>query len=179
MVVGGIGATTVFDGRHALGQLIGAQAMDTANIGARAWGRHGRRPPSVPLRSSGTVRAAGRRGRNDRRGGGEHTTHDAGGRRGRARRRQQPAGDLRPGSLELPSTWRCRKRRWARSVWQRRQGRPTHLGWAADRDGRPTTDPTEAIAGMLLPVGGAKGFGLALAIGCSPACCPVARRAAR
>ena len=34
-------------------------------------------------------------------------------------------------------------------------------GWAADAQGRPTTDPAAAIAGMLLPAAGAKGFGLA------------------
>ncbi len=37
-------------------------------------------------------------------------------------------------------------------------------GWAADSDGRPTTDPSEAIKGMLLPAAGPKGFGLALMI---------------
>jgi LDH2 family malate/lactate/ureidoglycolate dehydrogenase len=36
--------------------------------------------------------------------------------------------------------------------------------WAVTADGEPTTDPAAAIAGMLLPTGGAKGFGLALLI---------------
>jgi (2R)-3-sulfolactate dehydrogenase (NADP+) len=37
-------------------------------------------------------------------------------------------------------------------------------GWALDRDGRPTTDPKEAIEhGSLFPIGGAKGAVLALA----------------
>ncbi|MBR1217060.1 Ldh family oxidoreductase [Bradyrhizobium sp. U87765 SZCCT0131] len=45
-----------------------------------------------------------------------------------------------------------------------RRGEPLPAGWAVDADGQPTTDPTAAIAGMLLPAGGAKGFGLALAI---------------
>ena len=36
--------------------------------------------------------------------------------------------------------------------------------WAVDAAGHPTTDPAAALAGMLLPAGGAKGFGLALAI---------------
>lgn len=36
--------------------------------------------------------------------------------------------------------------------------------WAVTAQGEPTTNPTEAIAGMLLPSGGAKGFGLALMI---------------
>ncbi len=37
-------------------------------------------------------------------------------------------------------------------------------GWAADAEGRPTTDPAKAIAGMLLPAAGPKGFGLAVMI---------------
>jgi (2R)-3-sulfolactate dehydrogenase (NADP+) len=37
-------------------------------------------------------------------------------------------------------------------------------GWALDREGRPTTDPKEAIeGGSLFPIGGAKGAMLALA----------------
>lgn len=35
-------------------------------------------------------------------------------------------------------------------------------GWATDADGRPTTDPQKAIKGFLSPVGGPKGFGLAM-----------------
>jgi LDH2 family malate/lactate/ureidoglycolate dehydrogenase len=37
-------------------------------------------------------------------------------------------------------------------------------GWATDARGVPTTDPAAAIAGMLLPAAGAKGFGLAFMI---------------
>src|SRR5450759_3124048 len=36
--------------------------------------------------------------------------------------------------------------------------------WAVTAQGIPTTDPSEAIAGMLLPSGGAKGFGLSFLI---------------
>ncbi len=36
--------------------------------------------------------------------------------------------------------------------------------WATDADGQSTTDPTRALAGMLLPTGGPKGYGLALMI---------------
>jgi LDH2 family malate/lactate/ureidoglycolate dehydrogenase len=36
--------------------------------------------------------------------------------------------------------------------------------WAIDAGGRPTTDPAAAIAGMLLPAAGPKGFGLAFVI---------------
>jgi LDH2 family malate/lactate/ureidoglycolate dehydrogenase len=37
-------------------------------------------------------------------------------------------------------------------------------GWATDADGVPTTDPAQAIRGMLLPAGGPKGFALAAMI---------------
>ena len=36
------------------------------------------------------------------------------------------------------------------------------LGWAVDRDGHPTTNAEAALGGSLLPVGGAKGYGLAV-----------------
>lgn len=38
------------------------------------------------------------------------------------------------------------------------------LGWAVDAGGIPTTSPEAAVAGALLPAGGAKGFGLAFMI---------------
>ncbi len=38
-------------------------------------------------------------------------------------------------------------------------------GWMVGRDGRPLTDPTKRGEGFLLPIGGAKGYGLSLAIG--------------
>lgn len=36
--------------------------------------------------------------------------------------------------------------------------------WATDREGRPTTDPAQALKGFLLAIGGHKGYGLALAV---------------
>ncbi|HET6500686.1 MAG TPA: Ldh family oxidoreductase [Amycolatopsis sp.] len=36
--------------------------------------------------------------------------------------------------------------------------------WATDRDGRATTDPRAALEGFLLPIGGHKGYGLALMV---------------
>lgn len=37
-------------------------------------------------------------------------------------------------------------------------------GWAIDAEGNPTNDAAEAMAGSLLPIGGYKGFGLALVV---------------
>jgi len=38
-------------------------------------------------------------------------------------------------------------------------------GWMIDRTGKPLTDPTRADEGFLLPIGGYKGYGLALVFG--------------
>jgi LDH2 family malate/lactate/ureidoglycolate dehydrogenase len=38
-------------------------------------------------------------------------------------------------------------------------------GWMIDREGKPLTDPKRANEGFLLPIGGPKGYGLALMIG--------------
>lgn len=37
-------------------------------------------------------------------------------------------------------------------------------GWAFDEEGNPTTDPVAALRGTLAPIGGPKGYGLALAL---------------
>ena len=43
-------------------------------------------------------------------------------------------------------------------------GKPIPPSWAVTADGSQTTNPAEAIAGMLLPSGGPKGFGLSFLI---------------
>lgn len=50
-----------------------------------------------------------------------------------------------------------------RAKAQRNESMPE--GWMIDRQGRPLTDPKRASEGFLVPVGGAKGYGLALMIG--------------
>lgn len=45
-----------------------------------------------------------------------------------------------------------------------RAGKTIPAGWAVDADGRPTTDPAQALAGALVPIGGAKGAALALMV---------------
>ncbi|MFK7867747.1 MAG: Ldh family oxidoreductase [Roseobacter sp.] len=45
------------------------------------------------------------------------------------------------------------------------QGQPMPEGWMVGRDGNPLTDPAKKSEGFLLPIGGAKGFGLSVAIG--------------
>jgi len=45
-----------------------------------------------------------------------------------------------------------------------KRGQPLPDGWAFDRQGRPTSNPDEALVGMLAPLGGAKGYALALLV---------------
>jgi (2R)-3-sulfolactate dehydrogenase (NADP+) len=45
-----------------------------------------------------------------------------------------------------------------------REGKPIPPDWAVDRNGLPTTDPNEGLAGMMLPAGGVKGAMLALVV---------------
>lgn len=43
-------------------------------------------------------------------------------------------------------------------------GKPLPEGWAIDAEGRPTTDPAVAVKGSVLPIGGPKGYALALMV---------------
>ncbi|MEM9247546.1 MAG: Ldh family oxidoreductase [Pseudomonadota bacterium] len=45
------------------------------------------------------------------------------------------------------------------------RGEPMPEGWMIGRDGQPLTDPQRRSEGFLMPIGGAKGYGLSLAIG--------------
>lgn len=45
-----------------------------------------------------------------------------------------------------------------------REGKMLPDGWAMDKEGNPTNDPNEALEGLLMPVGGHKGAGIALMI---------------
>ncbi|MBI3973159.1 MAG: Ldh family oxidoreductase [Chloroflexi bacterium] len=46
----------------------------------------------------------------------------------------------------------------------RLRGEQIPLGWALDKEGRPTTDPVAARQGALVPLGGPKGYGLAVVL---------------
>lgn len=45
------------------------------------------------------------------------------------------------------------------------RGEPLPEGWMVDREGRPLTDSSRGYEGLLLPIGGYKGYGLALVFG--------------
>jgi LDH2 family malate/lactate/ureidoglycolate dehydrogenase len=50
-------------------------------------------------------------------------------------------------------------------VVYRQKGESIPADWAFDADGRPTTDPVAAMSGLLRPIGGFKGVGLAMVTG--------------
>ena len=45
-----------------------------------------------------------------------------------------------------------------------KRGETIPTGWALDKNGRPTTDPHDALTGSVLPVAGYKGSGIAIMI---------------
>jgi LDH2 family malate/lactate/ureidoglycolate dehydrogenase len=49
-------------------------------------------------------------------------------------------------------------------IFASKTGQQIPLGWAINEEGVETTDPAEALRGAVLPLGGAKGYALALAI---------------
>lgn len=69
-----------------------------------------------------------------------------------------PAGSRSPVVLDMATTAVAR----GKLELAKRKGEKIPLGWGIDIQGRPTTDPDEALKGGLLPVGGAKGSGLAI-----------------
>src|SRR5205814_751892 len=69
-----------------------------------------------------------------------------------------PAGRNFPLLLDTSNTATS----WARLKLARERGEKLAPGLALDKLGRPTTDPAEALEGLLQPAGGHKGYGLAL-----------------
>lgn len=71
-----------------------------------------------------------------------------------------PAGGEQPMVLDLATTVVAR----GRIMLYAKQNKPLEPGWAYDEQGRPTTDAQAALKGLLAPIGGYKGYGIALAI---------------
>ncbi|KPL16248.1 MAG: hypothetical protein AMJ93_15945, partial [Anaerolineae bacterium SM23_84] len=73
-----------------------------------------------------------------------------------------PAGDQQPIVLDMANSVVAKGRIYA----ARSEGEHIPSGWALDKYGQPTTDPSAALdGGSLLPMGGYKGYGLALVMG--------------
>lgn len=68
-----------------------------------------------------------------------------------------PAGEEKPVVLDMATAQQAR----GKIEIALRKGEKIPLGWAVDKDGNPTDDPAKALEGSLLPMSGAKGYGLA------------------
>ncbi|MDR1533766.1 MAG: Ldh family oxidoreductase [Planctomycetota bacterium] len=71
-----------------------------------------------------------------------------------------PAGRDIPFVLDMATTLVAR----GRVILHAKQNKPLEPGWAFDSLGRPTTDPQAALKGLLAPMGGYKGYGIAFAV---------------
>src|SRR5260370_19408126 len=69
-----------------------------------------------------------------------------------------PAGRHTPIVLDMATTVAA----YGKVKAKAQRGETMPEGWMIDREGRPLTDPRRAAEGFLLPIGGYKGYGLAL-----------------
>jgi L-2-hydroxycarboxylate dehydrogenase (NAD+) len=72
-----------------------------------------------------------------------------------------PAGEEAPIVLDMATTVAA----YGKVKTKAQRGETMPEGWMMDRQGRPLTDPKRANEGFLLPIGGYKGYGLALIFG--------------
>jgi LDH2 family malate/lactate/ureidoglycolate dehydrogenase len=72
-----------------------------------------------------------------------------------------PAGEEAPVVLDMATTVAA----YGKVKTKAQRGETMPEGWMMDRQGRPLTDPQRANEGFLLPIGGYKGYGLALVFG--------------
>jgi LDH2 family malate/lactate/ureidoglycolate dehydrogenase len=71
-----------------------------------------------------------------------------------------PAGQEKPFVLDMATTVVAR----GAIILAAKKGETIPISWGLNKDGEPTTNAKEANEGALLPLGGHKGFGLAMAI---------------
>jgi LDH2 family malate/lactate/ureidoglycolate dehydrogenase len=71
-----------------------------------------------------------------------------------------PTGDDQPVIIDLSTSIVAR----GKIILAEKQGQSIPSDWAMDGNGEPTTDPQAALGGSVLPLGGAKGSALALAV---------------
>jgi LDH2 family malate/lactate/ureidoglycolate dehydrogenase len=161
------GAAVVLDARNALGQLTGDQAIDLAVERARRYGagivavRHG-------FHFGTARRYALRAAQADCIGIAMCNTRPLMPAPGGAERvvGNNPLAIAVPtaGAIPIVLDMATSEAAMGKIRMAEKAGQPIPESWAVTADGRPTTDPTAAIAGMLLPSGGPKGFGLAFLI---------------
>ncbi len=161
------GALAVLDGHDGIGQVIARQAMEEAIVRAR---QHG--VGAVSVRSSGHFGTAMYFTRMAAASGcvGFLSTNASpamapwGGREKRVGTNPwsvaAPAGGLPPLLLDVANTAVARGKLYV----ARQRGEAIPEGWAIDEQGHATTDPAAGIAGVILPLGGYKGYGIAVAM---------------
>jgi LDH2 family malate/lactate/ureidoglycolate dehydrogenase len=72
-----------------------------------------------------------------------------------------PSGEEPPVVLDMATTVAA----YGKVKTKAQRGETMPEGWMVDREGQPLTDPKRASEGFLLPIGGYKGYGLALVFG--------------
>jgi LDH2 family malate/lactate/ureidoglycolate dehydrogenase len=72
-----------------------------------------------------------------------------------------PAGEEPPIVLDMATTVAA----YGKVKAKAQRGEAMPVGWMIDRLGQPLTDPKRAEEGFLMPIGGYKGYGLALIVG--------------
>jgi len=72
-----------------------------------------------------------------------------------------PAGEEAPVVLDMATTVAA----YGKVKAKAQRGETMPVGWMIDRQGQPLTDPKRAEEGFLMPIGGYKGYGLAMIVG--------------
>jgi L-2-hydroxycarboxylate dehydrogenase (NAD+) len=72
-----------------------------------------------------------------------------------------PAGEEAPVVLDMATTVAA----YGKVKAKAQRGEAMPVGWMIDRQGQPLTDPKRAEEGFLMPIGGYKGYGLAMIVG--------------
>jgi LDH2 family malate/lactate/ureidoglycolate dehydrogenase len=71
-----------------------------------------------------------------------------------------PAGKHTPFILDMATSVVAR----GKIIFAAQKGEDIPLGWAIDKYGNPTTDANKALEGSVLPLGGAKGYGISMLV---------------
>lgn len=161
------GAVAVIDGHDGSGQVLAMHAMDEAVSRARAHGIG-----AVAVRNSGHIGTCMRYTRRAALDGcvGFLTTNASPAMapwQGREPKLGNnpwswgaPAGRHQPMLMDLCNAAVAR----GKIYLAEKRGEPIPLGWAMDREGRPTTDASVGITGITLPIGEHKGYAISVAM---------------
>ncbi|MFH1007949.1 MAG: Ldh family oxidoreductase [Candidatus Latescibacterota bacterium] len=160
------GATALFDGGNGIGQVAGWKAMETSIRKAREFGiglTLVRNTNNLGFFAFYTMHAAEQGLVGIAMGNANASISPWGG--------TEPFFGTNPISIAVPGDGEPVALDMSSSIVARgkirraaRLGERIPLGWALDESGVPTEDPSVALKGTLLPIGGPKGYGLALMV---------------